>query len=250
MQRARGEVELVGFEQEARRLSAALEERRSLLILGRPGSGKTRLLGTVLADFGQPVVYLPFPSTLRGILLDLALELHKQGHPVLRSSTKSAADPAAYLSSRTSCHLKGLLWKALETIPCPVILDDIRQAGFQTYRFLQRLYHAPGMCLIAAARDVRSLGELHRLFWDPRRQIEMMPLTKPQALRLFELAAGFFQLSGIDIEHFQAQVLESAKGNPGEILDMCQRATRPEYRVGSYVKFAPLRIDTVMRFHP
>lgn len=250
MQRAGGEVELVGFEHEARRIAGALEQRRSLLVLGRPGSGKTRLLRFVLANLGQPAAYLPSPSTLRGILLELARELHKQGHPVLGSSTKSAADPAAYLSSRTSCHLKGLLWKALETAPCPVILDDIRQSGFPTYRFLQRLYHAPGMCFIAAARDVRSLGELHRLFWDPRQQMEMTPLTRPQALRLFELAAGFFQLSGIDIEPFQAQVLESARGNPGEILDMCQRATRPEYRVGSYVKFAPLRIDTVMRFHP
>ncbi|MBI4906385.1 MAG: hypothetical protein HY820_22325 [Acidobacteria bacterium] len=187
-------------------------------------------------------------STLHDILVDLAIALTRQRHPVLLSHTKGIVDAELRLRTETSCHLKGVLWKALETVPWPVVLDDVRQAGFQTYRFIQRLYHSPGMSFIAVARDTTSLGELHRLFWDPRQELKVGPLSKPQALQLFRLAAEHFQLCGIDMESFEKQVIDSAKGNPGEILDMCQRATREEYRSGRYVKFAPLRIDTIMRF--
>jgi len=54
---------------------------------------------------------------------------------------------------------------ALEAEPAILFLDGIDGAGFRTYRFLQRLYYARGMAVCAAARDLRSLGALSRLFW-------------------------------------------------------------------------------------
>jgi hypothetical protein len=213
------------------------------------GAGKTRLLRSFFLEGKDQLVYLQCPSTLHEILVELAVALLRRNHPILLRHVKGAREAERWLRQQTSCHLKGILWDSLEAAPWPVILDKLQPAGFQAYRFLQRLYHVPGMSFIAAARDVRSLGELHRLFWDPRQELKVRPLSKPDAFQLFKLAVEHFQLHDIDVETFAKQVIKSAKGNPGEILDMCQRATRKEYRSGRYVKFVPLRIDTLMRFH-
>jgi len=61
-------------------------------------------------------------------------------------------------------------------------------------------------------------------------------------------AADYFGLRQYDIEDFREKVLESAHGNPGQILEMCRLATDPRYVAGTYIKFTPLRIDTVIKF--
>ena len=38
------------------------------------------------------------------------------------------------------------------------------------------------------------------------------------------------------------------RGNPGQIVEMCRSATEPLYVSGRHIKFAPLRIDALIRF--
>ncbi len=143
-------------------------------------------------------------------------------------------------------HLKGLLWSALEREPTALILEGVDGAGHQSYRFLQRLYFAPGMTLVATARDSVRLGKLSRLFWDPEKTRHMQPLSEAEALHLFEMAADLHALRGLNLDDFRERVLESAKGNPGQIAGMCRLAANPMYWSGRHVKFAPLRIDAMM----
>jgi hypothetical protein len=144
--------------------------------------------------------------------------------------------------------LKGLLWTSLEAEPRTIVLDEIDGASFPMYRFLQRLYHAKGMALVAVARDPVALGTLGRLFWDPRAIVHVQPLNDPDARELFDLAVDRFQLSHLDLEDFRDRVLESAHGNPGQIIEMCKMASNPMYLTGRHVKFAPLRIDVLTKF--
>ena len=116
------------------------------------------------------------------------------------------------------------------------------------YRFLQRLYFAPGMAIVTSVRDIASLGTLSRLFWDPRQMIHIRPLKVADAQRLFDLAADHFGLRHLDVEEFRDKVLESAHGNPGQIIEMCRLASNPLYVSGKHIKFAPLRIDVLMKF--
>jgi hypothetical protein len=128
------------------------------------------------------------------------------------------------------------------------MLDGVAGAGFPTYRFLQRIYHTPGMTLFASSQDAFSLGALARLFWNPAKALNIPPLQDRDAEQLFETAADYFKLRHLDLGEFREKVLESAHGNPGQIIEMCRLATEPQYHAGRYIKFAPLRIDTVMRF--
>jgi hypothetical protein len=104
------------------------------------------------------------------------------------------------------------------------------------------------MALFAASRDVLSLGALARLFWNPEKTLHIPPLQERDAEQLFESAADHFKLRHLALDEFRDKVLESARGNPGQIIEMCRLAAQPQYHAGRYIKFAPLRIDVVTKF--
>jgi hypothetical protein len=221
---------LIGLSKERERLLAAVRKRESALLLGPAGSGKTKLLKLALESGGGSALYVPYVPV---------------PHELLASLARALLPGNASLS--TSVRLRGLLWNHLEANPRLILLDGVHGASHRVYRFFQRLYYAPGTAIIATARDLPALGALRRLFWDPRHVIHLQPLADADARRLFELAVEAFHLHAVELHEFRDQVLESAKGNPGQIIEMCRLAGDPEYRSGRRVKFAPLRMDAMIR---
>jgi hypothetical protein len=241
---------LIGLANECQRLTASIRKRQPLLILGPGGSGKSALISAVLSNLPQPnsVISIQHSSNLHHLLVDLARSLIKIDHGPFRKLAKPGGDPEKWLSQQTSVHLKGILWTAFEAEPHPIVLDGITSAGFPMYRFLQRLYFGKGMVLLAATRDPVTLGALARLFWDPRNTIHLRPLAEADANQLFDLAVSRFNIGNLDIEEFRGKVLDAAKGNPGQLIEMCRLASNPMYVTGTHIKFAPLRIDVLMKF--
>lgn len=241
---------LIGFASEYQRLLTALKKRQPLLILGPGGSGKSALVSAVLSDLQAPpgVIALRYTPTLHDLLTDLGRTLIKINHAPFREGLKLRGDPERWLRQQTSSHLKGVLWKAFEGEPRTIILDGVRDASFPMYRFLQRLYFTKGMALLATARDPVALGELARLFWDPRNTVHLRPLKEDDANQLFDLAVKCFAIGHLDIAEFRGRALDAAEGNPGQIVEMCRLASNPMYVSGTHIKFAPLRIDVLMKF--
>ncbi len=241
------QLPFVGMAKEVQRLTLAFATGDPLLLLGPQGCGKTRLIREALCS-NQHVQYVAWVPTLHGLLTAMARTLIATRHASFISRAKPGTDPEAWLTAQTSIHLKGLLWTALESAPVAMMLDGIAGASFPTYRFLQRIYHTRGMALFAASRDAISLGALARLFWNPAKALNVPPLQERDAEQLFEAAADYFELRNLDLGEFREKVLESARGNPGQITEMCRLAAQPQYHAGRYIKFSPLRIDTVMKF--
>jgi hypothetical protein len=243
---------LTGRVSELERLKDALRRAESLLVLGPSGSGKTELVRAAIADLarGHDIIHLQYLPNLHRLLIALAGALLETGHRSLRALGRPGSDLNAWLSQQTSLHLKGLLWTSLEQEPRTIVIDGVDRASFPVFRFLQRLYFVRGMALLATATDAVSLGALGRLFWDPRKILHLPPLKQADAERLFELAADRFGLRHLDLEDFRDKVIDSAEGNPGQIVEMCRMASNPMYVSGKHIKFAPLRIDVLMRFPP
>lgn len=241
---------LIGLASEHQRLSAALRKGQPLLLLGPAGSGKSALIRAAVADFpaSHGIIQLRYTPNLHHLLIDLARRLLETGHRGVRKLARPGGDIEKWLSQQTSVHLKGILWASLEAEPRTIILDGIEGGRFPMYRFLQRLHFAKGMALLAAARDPVSLGTLGRLFWDPRTTVHLRSLNDADATRLFALAAESFRLGDLNLEEFREKVLDAAKGNPGQIIEMCRLASNPMYVSGRHIKFAPLRIDVLMKF--
>lgn len=244
------QLPLAGMTKERQRLAAAFRACEPLLVLGPQGCGKTRLITELLRSDGR-VQYIAWQPSLHGLLVSMARRLIAIGHPEFLGRVqlpRQYADVEKWVATQTSVHLKGLLWNAMERAPIPMMLDGIAGSGFPTYRFLQRIYHIPGMALFAASRDPLRLGALARLFWDPSRTLNIQPLSERDAAQLFHAAVDHFRLGDLDMDQFGEKVLESARGNPGQIIEMCRLAMQPKYISGRSVKFAPLRIDTVIKF--
>jgi len=246
------DLPLVGLLTERRRLLEAVRSRESLLLLGPRGSGKTKIIRSVIRDLParNDLIYVQYSSTLHELLISLTRALLESGHKNLRRLAPAGPDPEAWLSRQTSIHLKGILWNSLEAEPRTIILDGVDGASHPVYRFLQRIYFARGMAIFAASRDVLALGALGRLFWDPRKVLQFQHLSETDAEQLFDLAADRAGLRSRDVnlEEFREKVLDAASGNPGQIVEMCRLAANPQYITGRHIKFAPLRIDALMKF--
>jgi len=241
---------LLGFVAERHRLAAVFRQRESLLLTGPAGAGKTTLIEATIADMedSKNVVRVRYSSNLHHLLVALTRTLLAGEHKSLKDRARPGRDIDKWLCGQTSLHLKGLLWTSLEVQPLTIVLDGIDGGSFPMYRFLQRLYFVPGMAIIGASRDTASLGTLSRLFWDPRRILHLRPLNETDSEQLFQLAARRFAIEDLALDDFREKVLEAARGNPGEIVEMCRLAANPLYISGKHIKFAPLRIDVMMRF--
>lgn len=229
-------VPLFGRLEQVRALSSALRGRRSCLVTGPAGIGKTRLIQEALALSPQPSVFLQRPNVLHRLLVELAERL------------SCPAGRFASVRQATSVALKPVVLDALRRAPRCIVLEDVAGADPRMYRFLQQVYYVPGVCLIVTAKSRDSLGRLRRLLWNPREEIALKPLSRAEALVLFEAAAGAFRLDALDVGGFRNKVLTAAQGNPGQILTMCRMAGRPEYQAGGHIKFLPLRIDALTAF--
>jgi hypothetical protein len=166
------QLPFVGMAKEMQRLRLAFAAGDPLVLLGPQGSGKTRLIREALSS-NHHVLYVAWVPTLHALLTAMARVLIAARHSDFLRSAKPGADPEAWLTAQTSIHLKGLLWTAVGTSPVTMMLDGIAGASFPTYRFLQRIYHTPGMALFAASRDAFSLGALARLFWNPAKALSV-----------------------------------------------------------------------------
>lgn len=226
-------VPLAGRRDELKALSSALCGRKSCLVAGPAGIGKTRLIQEALRLSRQPFITLPWPGVLHQLLVELAKRL------------KCPIGRFGHTQDATSAALKPLLLAALRSAPQCVVLEDAANADPRMYRFLQQVYYIPGVCLTVAAKSRDSLGHLRKLLWDPGEEIALQPLHRGEARALFQAACGAFRLDGLDLDEFGGKVLAAAQGNPGQILTMCRLASRPEYQVGRHIKFLPLRMDAL-----
>jgi hypothetical protein len=236
---ARGGV--FGRAEELEHLRQRLAQRRSFLLHGPAGVGKTMLLSAVLPDC-RDVLYSGSNPTPQALFRSLAELLLASRHPVF---AKSCSNGSASLQAKSAVSLRGLVRDALLNSRYLVVLDHLMRPSQPSAAAIRELMLNCSVPVIAVARSVHMEdgGFVLPLFADR---------TDKFALRNFDpelanqFAVTFARKEGLradNLGRFLEKVVEYSEGNPGAMLKMIRLGRDPKYFHENQIKITPLYID-------
>jgi hypothetical protein len=214
-------------EEQLGRLRNQAKIRKSMLVFGPEGVGKSRLL---LA------LYVAQMRSPREFLLGL---FH-----ALRSADERIRIPAN-IGDLSSSSMKGIVNRALDTRPFLMVLDQLDAPSRVVTGMIKDLHYFGRTPVIFASRSphMEDIGALRPLCALKSERIEIENLPQKIALEFAQRNAERIQLWASNLESILSSLIEWSDGNPGAILHMLKMAQLPQYRVGDQIKSHILYID-------
>jgi GTPase SAR1 family protein len=222
-------------EEELGRLRAQARARKSMLVFGPEGVGKSRLLRRFVES--QPLaLYVAQMRSPREFLLGLLEALH--------SADEKLKTPKniAVLSSSS---LKGIVHRALDTRPFLMVLDQLDAPSRVVTGMIKSLHYYGRTPVIFASRSphMEDIGALRPLCALKTERIEVKNLPAQIALEFAQREAERTQLWASNLESILSSLVEWSDGNPGAIIHMLKMAQLPQYRAGDQIKSHILYVD-------
>ncbi len=218
-----------------------LAGRRSFLLHGPGGVGKTLLLNAVLPDFSD-ILYSDSNATPQAMYRSLAELLLSTGHPVF---TRACPNSPASLQAKSAVSLKGLVRQALLNSKYLVILDHLvrpSQALAASVRELMLNWSVP-VVAVARSAHMEDVGFALPLFPDRGDKLALRNFDPGVATEFAATSARQEGLHAENLTQFLERVVEFSAGNPGAMLKMIRLARDPQYLHGNQIKITPLYID-------
>jgi nucleoside-triphosphatase THEP1 len=247
----------VDREIEIRRVAEALRDRKSLVICGPAGIGKTTLVSQVMdrlsADMRARCLYLPCIKDLQDMLRQLIRALYETKDPNLRQQLHaegvSTLSFEAWLKRLSSSQMKGVLYRMIEHSDYRVFLDHIPPLTLPVAKIIKELFwmrNTPVYLLVRDEMEQRLYRFYSFFYWGDRERLTLQPLPAQAAAELLEGCILRFGLSDLDLSDFREEALELSKRVPGAIVKMCSLAADPHYQYGSRIKMKSVYIDYLM----
>ncbi len=227
--------------EEIEQLRQRLAGRRSFLLHGPTGVGKTLLLSLVLPDFPD-ILYSPQNPTPQALHWNLAGLLLAAAHPVF---TKACPNGLLSLQAKTAVSIKGLTRDALWNSKYLVVLDHLTRPSQSLAASIRELMLNWSVPVVAVSRSahMEDVGFVLPLFPDRTEKFGVRNFDSETA-RLFAKAYAERQALGADnLPQFLDKVVEYSDGNPGAMSRMICMAKNPKYSHGNQIKITPLYID-------
>lgn len=225
----------VGREEKLDRLRNQARIRKSMLVHGPEGVGKSRLLRTFVED--QPLaLYVAQMKSPREFLLALLHALH---------SAEEKIRIPGNIGALSSSSLKGIVNRALDVRPFLMVLDHLDAPSRIVTGMIKDLYYYGRTPVIFAARSphMEDIGALRPLCALKSERIEIENLPAKVALEFAMRTADNTNLWASNLETILPSLVEWSNGNPGAILQMLKMAHLSQYRVGDQIKAHILYLD-------
>lgn len=222
--------------EEMARLQAQAQKRKSMLVFGPEGAGKTRLLLAFVRS--QPLaLYVPQLRSPRDLMLPLMQSLRRLEKRDLRLP--------ANVSTLSTSSLKGIVQRALSQYPFLLVLDHLAGPSRVVTGIVKEFtdYGNRPICFAARTPHMEDIGNLQPLCADRSERLEIRNLAPAIALEFARREAERNRLWASNIESALHSLVEWSEGNPGSILQMLKMADQPKYRMGDQIKAHVLYLD-------
>ncbi len=222
-------------EEELDRLRSQAKIRKSLLVFGPEGVGKSRLLSAFVA--GQPLaLYSAQTRSPRELLLALLQAMH---------TADEAIDVPGNIGALSSSSLKGIVHRALDAQPFFMVLDHLDGPSRVVSGMIKNLHYYGRTPVIFASRSphMEDIGALRPLCANKSERLEVKNWPQEIALEFARREAERIQLWASNLETTLPALVEWSNGNPGAILHMLKMAQLPQYRAGDQIKAHILYVD-------
>lgn len=220
---------------EIARLEVQARQRKSLLVHGPEGVGKTRLLQQFIQT--QPLaLYVSHARSPHDLLLSLVNCLRQI--PGVRSLPSNT-------SAMTTSSLKGVVNRALDIQPFLMVLDHVEGPSRVVTKIVKELgyYGRTPIFLGARSPHMEDIGALQPICADRSERLEVMNWPPPVALEFAHREAERAGLTASNLDAGLESIVQSSGCNPGSIVHMVKMAQQPQYQMGDQIKFHVLYLD-------
>jgi DNA polymerase III delta prime subunit len=239
-------MRIFGREEELESLRKRMASRKSTLMHGPSGVGKTLLLREVMPEFSN-VLYCPASSSPQAVVRHVAELLGARRDATVLRICKGRADG---LLEKSSIALKGIVLDALRAANYLIVLDHMNRPSPALGAMVREVMFLCSTPVVAVARSVHmeDAGALTPLLPDRSERMAIKNFD-PDSAKAFALqVCQEQQLAAENLHSVLDSMIKSSEGNPGAILRMIAMARQVKYRSEDHIKWSPLYIDFLMEW--
>jgi hypothetical protein len=233
-------------EEEIDALRKRLIARKSVLLHGPSGVGKTLLLEHVMPDYPR-VLYCAQSNSSQAVFHSLAEALvQKKDTEILR---RLGDHPADAIRQKKALSLKGIVINILCGTKYMVVLDHLHRPSHSFAAMVHELMISCSVPVVAVARSahMEDAGFVAPLLPDRTDKLAIKNFDSETAQRFAKLVAEDHKLRAENLDDFLTRLVEFSEGNPGAIASMIDMATMSKYRLEDHIIVSPLYIDFRLR---
>jgi len=238
---------IYGRDVELEQLRQLVSRRRSFLLHGPAGAGKTLLLKHLAGEVPE-MLYCDESSSSQAVFRALAagLFLRKNRH-VLQACGATGLNAIREMSAVS---IRGIVTGALREGGYWIVLDHLKSPSQSFAASLKDVCSWTATPLIAAARSahMEDVGFMLPMFSDRSEKYALRNFDSDTAREFAVRTAQEMHLNAANRDEAIQKIVHYSKGSPGAIIAMLHMAASPKYVTQQHVKLSPLYIDFRLRW--